>query len=342
MDMISENHRGLFWWLISTCVHQIFDSDDFDIVYNYKKSVESGPIEEQILVFHEDPLNVAADLLEIEHISQKQFKAYDDFVVWSKSQLKNDKSGSEINLGNFNSVTGNLEQVIPSEDIGQFVSIFSANKELPLKKLALALANGVKEYGHQAIILTEFSEEIFQMISSDSGETYTEVQIDKLNSIDLETLDDNASTIYVCNTKSIALEDIPFKYSFLKKKFHWVFACHSDGCTPSHIKLLSNSDSSLLLYSTISDEFMRAYWFLEAVSRKGISLGNTLLIACGSDDMEHDQLTQHQLNDTLEEFLDNPAPPTIVTLQNKVIRNDQVQTIILAMLSLNISYDIAA
>ena len=91
----------------------------------------------------------------------------------------------------------------------------------------------------------------------------------------------------------------------LSLSYDWVFVVPPAGCTPAHVRLASVSDVSLLAYDTRSDNFMRAYWMIEAVRRRDpkfdpviLSMGNR------SDAVE----TALMLTDTVREHLGAPPP----------------------------------
>ena len=91
----------------------------------------------------------------------------------------------------------------------------------------------------------------------------------------------------------------------LSLSYDWVFVVPPAGCTPAHVRLASASDVSLLAYDTRSDNFMRAYWMIEAVRRRDpkfdpvvLSMGNR------ADAVE----TALMLTDTVREHLGAPPP----------------------------------
>jgi len=91
----------------------------------------------------------------------------------------------------------------------------------------------------------------------------------------------------------------------LSLSYDWVFVVPPAGCTPSHVRLATAADVSLLAYDTASDNFMRAYWMIEAVRRRDPKF-DPVVLSMGerADAVE----TAVMLTDTVREHLGAPPP----------------------------------
>ena len=91
----------------------------------------------------------------------------------------------------------------------------------------------------------------------------------------------------------------------LSLSYDWVFVVPPAGCTPAHVRLASAADVSLLAYDTASDNFMRAYWMIEAVRRRDPKFDPVILSMGGRTDAVETAL---MLTDTVREHLGAPPP----------------------------------
>lgn len=91
----------------------------------------------------------------------------------------------------------------------------------------------------------------------------------------------------------------------LSLSYDWVFVVPPAGCTPAHVRLAAASDISLLAYDTNADNFMRAYWLIEAVRRRAPKFDPLILSMGGRADAVETAL---MLTDTVREHLGAPPP----------------------------------
>lgn len=91
----------------------------------------------------------------------------------------------------------------------------------------------------------------------------------------------------------------------LSLSYDWVFVVPPAGCTSAHVRLASAADVSLLAYDTASDNFMRAYWMIEAVRRRDPKFDPVVLSMGGRADAVETAL---MLTDTVREHLGAPPP----------------------------------
>lgn len=91
----------------------------------------------------------------------------------------------------------------------------------------------------------------------------------------------------------------------LSLSYDWVFVVPELGCTPAHVRLGAACDVSTLSYDTKGDEFMRAFWMVDAVRRRSLDF-DPLVVSTGerADAVE----TALMLSDTVREHLGAPMP----------------------------------
>jgi len=91
----------------------------------------------------------------------------------------------------------------------------------------------------------------------------------------------------------------------LSLSYDWVFVVPPAGCTPAHVRLASAADVSLLAYDTHADNFMRAYWMIEAVRRRDPKFDPVIL---SMGERAEAVETALMLSDTVREHLGAPPP----------------------------------
>jgi hypothetical protein len=102
-----------------------------------------------------------------------------------------------------------------------------------------------------------------------------------------------------------SLEDALGLLAALSLSYDWVFVVPEVGCTPAHVRLGAACDVSLMSYSTKSDDFMRAFWMVDAVRRRSPDF-DPIVLSTGEkcDAVE----TALMLSDTVREHLGAPMP----------------------------------
>ena len=73
---IPKTMRDAFWARVRESLRDILHADP-RMADRYRKLIEKGTVREQILVFHDHPLNIAADLAGREGALEDEFKQYD-------------------------------------------------------------------------------------------------------------------------------------------------------------------------------------------------------------------------------------------------------------------------
>ena len=91
----------------------------------------------------------------------------------------------------------------------------------------------------------------------------------------------------------------------LSLEFDWVFVVPKAGCETAHVRLGQASDVSIMSYETQGDQFMRAFWMVDALRRRTPKF-DPLILSTGEkcDAVE----TAFMLSETIREHLGAPPP----------------------------------
>ena len=91
----------------------------------------------------------------------------------------------------------------------------------------------------------------------------------------------------------------------LSLSYDWVFVVPKAGCETGHVRLGQASDVSVMAYHTQGDQFMRAFWMVDALRRKAPKF-DPLILSTGEkcDAVE----TAFMLSETIREHLGAPPP----------------------------------
>jgi len=198
-----------------------------------------------------------------------------------------------------------IESVTAYQPAGRLVPVLSANPvDFDLIDTALALGRKAASYGETVLIL-----------DCNGGQT-----LNRAGVIYQKTLADVLSgeaqlrdALYVTANEhynAVALGDIPLDKALgslaaLSLEFDWVFVVAKPGCTSAHTRLAAAGDICLLGYDTNRDDFMRAYWMIEAVRRRAPKF-DPYILSCG--DMGEAVETALMLSDCVRDHLGAPPP----------------------------------
>lgn len=91
----------------------------------------------------------------------------------------------------------------------------------------------------------------------------------------------------------------------LSLSYDWVFVVPKAGCEIEHVRLGHASDVSVMSYDTQGDQFMRAFWMVDALRRRAPQF-DPLILSTGEkcDAVE----TAFMLSETIREHLGAPPP----------------------------------
>jgi len=91
----------------------------------------------------------------------------------------------------------------------------------------------------------------------------------------------------------------------LSLSYDWLFVVPKAGCEAVHVRLGAASDVSVLAYTTEGDNFMRAFWMLDALRRPRPQFDPLLLSTGEKRDAAE---TAFMLTETIREHLGAPPP----------------------------------
>jgi hypothetical protein len=90
-DLVTREMRNDFWYRVRRAMSDIFHADP-KLADTYRRAVEAAdtPLSEQIVVYHDEPLQIAADLAGVnltdQHIDMYR-KAFNDPIVANQTLL---------------------------------------------------------------------------------------------------------------------------------------------------------------------------------------------------------------------------------------------------------------
>jgi hypothetical protein len=91
----------------------------------------------------------------------------------------------------------------------------------------------------------------------------------------------------------------------LSLSYDWVFIVPSAGCETGHVQLGHASDISVMSYDATGDQFMRAYWMVDAIRRRVPTYAPLILSTGKKSDADE---TANMLSETIREYLGAPPP----------------------------------
>ncbi len=196
-------------------------------------------------------------------------------------------------------VTGSYEPAC------RLVSLFTASGALDVTtNLALNLGRQAASQGETVLILDAMDGAL----------------MDRAGIIYARTLDDVANgkaeprdALYVTSNEHFTaaavgdagLEPTLGLLAALSLSYDWVFVVPKAGCETGHVHLGQASDVSLMCYDTKGDQFMRAYWMIEALRRRAPNYDPLILSTGAQGDAVETAL---MLSETIREHLGAPPP----------------------------------
>jgi len=197
------------------------------------------------------------------------------------------------------------------EESGQYepacrlVSLFTASgEEQTTYDIALKLGRKAASYGETVLILDAVDGELMRH----AGIVYSRT----LDDVTQGTADVRDALFVTANEHFTAgavgpagLEKGLGLLAALSLSYDWVFVVPKAGCEPAHVRLGSASDVSVISYSAQGDNFMRAFWMIDALRRRTPTF-DPLILSTGekSDAVE----TAFMLSETVREHLGAPPP----------------------------------
>lgn len=187
----------------------------------------------------------------------------------------------------------------------RLVSLFTASgQQDKTAQLAISLGRKAASYGETVLILDALDGELM----SEAGIIYSRT-LDDVVSGSAELRD----ALYVTSNEHFTaatvgkagLEKALGFLAALSLSYDWVFVVPKSGCEAEHIRLGHASDASVISYDTLSDQFMRAFWMIDALRRRSPKF-DPLILSTGQkcDAVE----TAFMLSETVREHLGAPPP----------------------------------
>ena len=187
---------------------------------------------------------------------------------------------------------------------GRLVPVFAASEIEGQSDLALKLGRHAASFGETVLMLDCNDGAMMDAAGVIYNKTIYDVLYDGADLGDVKYVTSNEH--FTAAAAGEADLDIALgSLAALSLSYDWVFVVPPAGCTPAHVRLASASDVSLLVYDTRSDNFMRAYWMIEAVRRRDPKFDPVVLSMGGRADAVETAL---MLTDTVREHLGAPPP----------------------------------
>jgi len=187
---------------------------------------------------------------------------------------------------------------------GRLVPVFAASEIDGQSELALKLGRHAASFGETVLMLDCNDGAMMDAAGVIYNKTIYDVLYNEAELSDVKYVTSNEH--FTAAAAGDADLDIALgSLAALSLSYDWVFVVPPAGCTPAHVRLASASDVSLLAYDTRSDNFMRAYWMIEAVRRRDPKFDPVVLSMGGRSDAVETAL---MLTDTVREHLGAPPP----------------------------------
>ncbi len=187
---------------------------------------------------------------------------------------------------------------------GRLVPVFAASDIDGQSALALKLGRHAASFGETVLMLDCNDGAMMEAAGVIYNKTIYDVLYNDADLGDVKYVTSNEHFTAAAAGKA-DLDTALGSLAALSLSYDWVFVVPPAGCTPAHVRLASGSDVSLLAYDTHSDNFMRAYWMIEAVRRRDPKF-DPVVLSMGerADAVE----TALMLTDTVREHLGAPPP----------------------------------
>lgn len=187
---------------------------------------------------------------------------------------------------------------------GRLVPVFSANEIEGQSDLALKLGRHAASFGETVLMLDCNDGAMMDAAGVIYHKTIYDVLYNGADLGDVRYITSNEHFTAAAAGKA-DLDTALGSLAALSLSYDWVFVVPPAGCTSAHVRLASAADVSLLAYDTASDNFMRAYWMIEAVRRRDPKFDPVIL---SMGDRSEAVETALMLTDTVRENLGAPPP----------------------------------
>ncbi len=186
----------------------------------------------------------------------------------------------------------------------RLIPVFAANKNLDQAVMTLALAKAAAARGETVLMLDCQNGALMKAAGIIYNKTLTDVFFRGAKMEDVKYVTANEH-FTVAAAGRMNLDVLLGSLAALSLDYDWVFVGTQAGCTPAHIRLAGAADTSLLCYGSEKDQFMRAYWMIEAMRRRHPEF-DPLLMSFGQRQNANESALM--LIETVKEFLGAPPP----------------------------------
>lgn len=187
----------------------------------------------------------------------------------------------------------------------RLVSLFTASGESDITaELALKLGRKAASLGETVLILDAMDGALMNRAGIIYGRTLDDVANGTATAQD---------ALYVTSNEHFTagavgeggLENALGLLAALSLSYDWVFVVPKAGCETEHVHLGQASDVSVMFYNTLGDQFMRAFWMVDALRRRAPKFDPFILSTGEKCDAVE---TAFMLSETVREHLGAPPP----------------------------------
>lgn len=199
------------------------------------------------------------------------------------------------------SMTESGNRIYPA---GRLVPVFCANDHVRAAELTLSLAKTSAEAGESVLLVDCQGGELMKSAGVAYDKTIADVLFRNAEFGDAKYVTSHENFTAIA-AGTATLDSVLGSLAALSLDYDWVFVGTHTGCTPGHIRLAGAADMSLLAYDSSPDNFMRAYWMIDAC-RQRYPRFDPLLLSIG--DARAAKQTSKILIKEISAFLGAPPP----------------------------------
>ena len=187
----------------------------------------------------------------------------------------------------------------------RLVSLFTASGECSsTADLALKLGRKAASLGETVLLLDAIDGDLMNRAEIIYGRTLADVANGTATARDALYVTSNEHFTAAAIGEG-GLEDALGLLAALSLSYDWVFVVPKAGCEIEHVRLGHASDVSVMSYDTRGDQFMRAFWMVDALRRRTPHFDPFILSTGEKCDAVE---TAFMLSETIREHLGAPPP----------------------------------
>lgn len=191
-------------------------------------------------------------------------------------------SKTTANITMFNAAKRAASQSPRPVHIGaRLVPIFCANETDAAQSLSLsichALAQTAASHGETVLMLDIAGGTLMEKAGIITGTSLGDVLHRNGQLRDAKYIDKNEH-FTAANAGDASLEDLLGSIAALSLNYDWVFVAVEAGCTPAHVRLAAAADGAVMNFMSTGDQFMRAYWMMDAIRARAPKFDPLMLV----------------------------------------------------------------